>query len=50
VAGEEGGQVSGEFIGGGGAGFFLGVVLAEVRVAADAGSAASAAIGVGEDA
>ena len=50
MAGEEGGEVFGEFIGGGGARFFMGVVITEMRVAGDAGSAATAAIGVAEDA
>ena len=48
VAGEEVGQVFAEFFGGLGLGFFLGVVEAEVRVAADAGGAAAAAIFVSE--
>jgi hypothetical protein len=39
VAGEEGGQVFGEFIGGGGTGFFLGVMITEMRMTTDAGSA-----------
>jgi hypothetical protein len=45
VAGEEVGQVFAEFFGGVGAGFFLGVVEAEVGMVADARSAATAAIG-----
>jgi hypothetical protein len=44
VAGEEEGKVFAEFIGGTGAGFFLGVVVTEMRVIADAGSAATAAV------
>ena len=45
VAGEEVGQVFAERFRGEGAGFFLGVVEAEMRVAADARRAATAAIG-----
>src|SRR6266702_3024870 len=45
VAGEEVGQVFAECFRGAGPGFFLGVVEAEMRVAADARSAATAAIG-----
>jgi len=45
LAGEEVGEVFAEIIGGLGAGFFLGVVEAEMRVAADARSAAAAPIG-----
>ena len=48
VAGEEVGQVLAEGFGSAGAGFFLGVVEAEVGMVADAGSAATAAIGEGE--
>ncbi len=44
VAGEEEGEVFAEFISGAGAGFFLGVVEAEMRMIADAGSAATAAV------
>ena len=44
VAGEEVAQVFAEFFCGAGAGFFLGVVEAEVGVVADARSAATAAI------
>jgi hypothetical protein len=44
VAGEEVVQVFAEFLRGAGAGFFLGVVEAEARIAADARSAATAAI------
>jgi hypothetical protein len=49
VAGEEGGEVFGELIGNGGAGFFFGVVKTEMGMATDAGSAATAAIGERED-
>ncbi len=45
VAGEKVGQILAEFFRGAGAGLFLGVVEAEMRVAADARSAATAAIG-----
>jgi hypothetical protein len=45
VAGEEVGQVFAECIGGAGAGFFLGVVEAEVGMVAEARGAATAAIG-----
>src|SRR6266851_8775201 len=45
LAGEEVGQVFTECIGGLGAGFFLGMVEAKMRVAADARSTAMAAIG-----
>jgi len=48
VAGEEVGQVVAEGFGSAGAGFFLGVVEAEVGMVAEAGSAATAAIGEGE--
>ena len=48
VAGEEVGQVLADGFGGTGAGFFLGVVEAEVGMVADARSAAPAAIGEGE--
>src|SRR4029077_7112069 len=44
VAGEEVGQVFAEFFCGAGAGFFLGVVEAEVGMFGDARSAATAAI------
>jgi hypothetical protein len=44
LAGEEIGRFAGEFIGGACAGFFLGVVGAEVFMVAVAGSAATAAI------
>ena len=44
VAGEEVGQVFAEFFRGAGAGFFLGVVKAEVGMFGDARSAATAAI------
>ena len=44
VTGEEEGQVFAESIDGAGAGLFLGVVEAEMRVAADARSAATAAV------
>ncbi|PYU51118.1 MAG: hypothetical protein DMG48_11330 [Acidobacteria bacterium] len=49
VAGEEGGQVFAEFLRGAGAGFFLGVVEAEVGIIAEARSAATAAIRERED-
>jgi hypothetical protein len=45
IAGEEVGQVVAEGIGGLGAGFFLGVVEAEVGIFGGAGSAATAAVG-----
>jgi hypothetical protein len=45
VAGEEVGQVLAYFLGGLGAGLFLGVEEAEVRMVAGAGSAAAAAVG-----
>src|SRR5437667_6442137 len=45
VAGEEVGQVFAEFLRGTGAGFFLGVVEAEVGIIAEARSAATAAVG-----
>ena len=48
VAGEEVGQVLADGFGSAGAGFFLGVVEAEVGMVADAGSAATAAIGESE--
>ena len=48
VAGEEVGQVLADVFGGAGAGFFLGVVEAEVGMVAEARSAATAAIGEGE--
>jgi hypothetical protein len=44
VAGEEVGEVFAEFLRGAGAGFFLGVVEAEVGTLVGAGSAATAAI------
>ncbi len=44
VTGKEVGQVFAEFFCGAGPGFFLGVVEAEMRVTADAGSAATAAV------
>jgi len=47
AAGEEVGQLVAEFLGGEGLGFFLGVVEAEVGMAGDARSAATAAIGEG---
>jgi hypothetical protein len=47
-AGEEIGQVAAELIGGGGLGFFAGVVGAEVGMMGGAGSAALAAVGEGE--
>jgi hypothetical protein len=48
VAGEEVGQVLADVFGGAGAGFFLGVVEAEVGMVAGTGSTATAAIGEGE--
>jgi len=45
VAGEEVGQVFAEFLRGAGAGFFLGVVEAEMGIIAEARSAATAAVG-----
>lgn len=45
VAGEVAGQVCAETLRGAGAGFFFGVVVAEVRMVADARGAATAAIG-----
>jgi hypothetical protein len=48
VAGEEVGQVVAELLGGAGAGFFLGVVGAEVGMVAEARSAATAAVGESE--
>jgi len=45
VAGEEVGQVFAEFLRGAGAGFFLGVVEAEVGMVADARGTATATIG-----
>jgi hypothetical protein len=45
VAGEEVGQVLADGFGGAGAGFFLGVVEAEVGMAGGTGSAATTAIG-----
>ena len=48
VAGEEVGQVLADVFGGAGAGFFLGVVEAEVGMVAEARDAATAAIGEGE--
>jgi hypothetical protein len=45
IAGEEVGEVFGEFLGGLGLGFFLSVIEAEVRMSAGARSAAAAAIG-----
>jgi hypothetical protein len=48
VAGEEAGEVFGEFISGLGAGFLLGVVETEVGIGGGAGSAAAAAIGESE--
>jgi hypothetical protein len=45
VAGEEDGEVFGEFTGGLGTGLLLGMVEAEVGMVADAGGAAAAAIG-----
>jgi hypothetical protein len=48
VAGKEVGQVFAEFFGGAGAGFLLGVAEAELRVAGDAGRAATAAIREGK--
>jgi hypothetical protein len=48
VAGEEVGQVLTDGFGGAGTGFFLGVVEAEVGMVAEARSAATAAIGEGE--
>ena len=47
-AGEEKGEIAGEFIGGAGLGVFAGVVGAEVRMAGGAGSAATAAIREGK--
>src|SRR2546425_920920 len=48
LAGEEIGEVTGEFIGGAGLGVFAGVVGAEVGMMGGAGSAALAAVGKGE--
>jgi hypothetical protein len=48
VAGKEVGQVVADGFGGAGAGFFLGVVEAEVGMVAGARGAATAAIGEGE--
>jgi len=48
LAGEEIGEVTGEFIGGAGLGVFAGVVGAEVGMVGRAGSAALAAVGKGE--
>jgi hypothetical protein len=48
AAGKEVGQLLAEFLGGEGLGFFLGVVEAEMGMAGDAGSAATAVIGEGE--
>jgi hypothetical protein len=48
VAGKEVGQVLADGFGGAGAGFFLGVVEAEVGMVAGAGGAATAAIGEGK--
>ena len=48
VAGEEVGQVLADGFGGAGAGFFLGVVEAEVEMVAGARGAAAAAIGEGK--
>ncbi|PYT58815.1 MAG: hypothetical protein DMG35_16390 [Acidobacteria bacterium] len=50
VAGKEEGEVFAECFGGAGAGFFLGVIVAEMRVAATAGGAAATAISEGETA
>jgi len=47
LAGEEIGEVTGEFIGGAGLGVFAGVVGAEVGMVGRAGSAALAAVGKG---
>ena len=44
ISGEEVGKVFAEFFGGAGAGLLLGVVVTDVRVAADARSAATTAI------
>ncbi len=48
LAGEEIGQVAGEFIGGAGPGFLASVVEAEVGMIGGTGSAAMAAVGKGE--
>jgi hypothetical protein len=48
VAGEAIGEFAGEFTGGTGLGFLAGVLEAEVRMVAGAGSAAPAAVGKGE--
>ena len=49
AAGKEVGQLVAEFLGGKGLGFFLGMIEAEVGMAGDARSAATAAVGESEE-